>query len=248
MLRPLNPTFAPSPPLDGDLHRDAPDPSLDAAPQSYLRALAQSSRWKSVAAFGSLLSAGLGTTLLVVLALGSNLPPSAGSVILPLILTIGSAILAFALAHSVADIRFTTRDPNRPPRGALERSRRLVRIMAWITLIVCLAMLAAGIAVVTIYDRACLTSPGAYKLSVILVGIGSVWTALYLAAQMLYIRHLAQRMRDPWVLNHASLLVWLLPLLSLATVTGIATIAAAGLQLHLFGQLHNRLKPKLFAG
>lgn len=219
----------------------APDAYLDSAPPGYLRALVQSLHWKIVASIGSLVFGAAGAVLLVMLTLSASLRAAVAFAVMPMLVGLGLGVVSCAVMHWIANLRFTVPDPRGVFHRDFEKYRRLFRAMLWIAMIAGLLLLAAAIAVVSIYERECLASPGAVKLSYILLGIGSIWGAFFLAIEMMYIRYLGERARDVWITTHAARLVWVLPLLALASGTGIAALAAVGLRLHLYFRLHKSL-------
>lgn len=219
-----------------------PDAFLDDAPPEYLRALYQGARWKLVAMIGTAVCGMLGALLGVVLILSAS--SGASYALIPFVALAGLGMLGFAIVHYVADFRLTTPDPRGIWHEPFEKFRRILRIILWLSI----ALNLIGLGIVILFFSLS-ESPGAVADSMltqfVVQGIGALWGAAYFVVQMFYCRYLGERMRDLWITKQATLLSWLLPLLTLLFCTYIAPLVGLALQMHFYYQLQMRLGRRL---
>lgn len=239
----LPPVSIPSPSTTLD-----PDAYLDTAPPEYLRSLFQGARWKLITYIGSAACGMVGALLFIVFFLSIGLRSTTTVYIFfPLLAIVGITLFALAILQYVALFRFTAPDPRGIWHEPFEKFRRILRLMLWLSIAFTALAAVIGLVALLVMGRDRFVAPGAVALRVGLQGLGLLWGIAFLVVEMMYIRFLGERMRDLWLINHAKLLVWLLPLLSLLFCTGIAPLVALGLQMHLFYQLQRRLKLRLDA-
>lgn len=226
-----------------------PDAYLDTAPPAYLRSLEQGARWKLITYIGSAACGMVGVALGIVLFLGLGLRSTATFVIIfPLLAIVGLTLVALAVLQYIAIFRFTAPDPRGIWHEPFEKFRRLLRLMLWLSIAFAALTMLIGLVAILLMGRDRFNTPGAIAIRFGLQGLGVLWGIAYIVVEMMYIRFLGERMRDLWLINHAKLLVWLLPLLSLLFCTGIAPLVGLGLRVHLFYQLQKRLKVRLELG